>query len=86
MGALITGVALNLTGYVPNAEQSLATLTGIRFIMVGIPIIFVVISFIIYKSKFKLTGAYYDKIMNILALRKEELDEHLAQPSETVLH
>lgn len=85
MGALITRVALNLTGYVPNAEQSVATLTGIRFIMVGIPIIFVIVSFIIYKSKFKLTGAYYDKIMNILALRKEELDEHLAKPSEPVL-
>lgn len=72
MGALLTGFALNMTGYVPNAVQSAATLTGIRFVMIGIPIIFVIISFVIYKTKFKLNGAYYDKIMNILALRKEE--------------
>ncbi len=35
----------------------------------------------IYKTKFKLHGAYYDKIMNVLALRKEKLDERLANNS-----
>lgn len=78
MGALLTGFALNATGYIPNAVQSASTQNGIRFVMIGVPIVFVALSFLIYKTKFKLHGAYYDKIMNVLALRKEKLDERLA--------
>ncbi len=57
----------------PDIEQSSETLMGIRIVMIGIPIIFVIISYFIYKYKFKLTDEYYEKIMNILALRKQEL-------------
>ena len=70
MGALLTGFALNATGYIPNAVQTASTQNGIRFVMIGVPIVFVALSFMIYKTKFKLHGAYYDKIMNVLALRK----------------
>lgn len=81
MGALLTGFALNATGYIPNAVQTASTQNGIRFVMIGVPIVFVALSFMIYKTKFKLHGAYYDKIMNVLALRKEKLDERLANNS-----
>ena len=43
-----------------------------RIIMVALQIILVLISYIIYKKYYKLNGAYYQRIMNIIALRKEE--------------
>ena len=70
IGALLTGAALDLTGYVPNAEQSAGTLMGMRIIMVVIPVIFTIISYFIYKKFFKLTGEYYERIKNILTLRR----------------
>lgn len=72
MGALLTGMALDLTGYRPNAVQSAATLLGIRIVMIILPVIFVILSYVIYKKYFKLTGEYYEHIMNILKLRKRE--------------
>lgn len=72
MGALLTGLALDLTGYRPNVAQSAATLFGIRIVMIIVPVIFVIISYIIYKKCYKLTGEYYEKIMDILKLRKSE--------------
>ena len=79
MGALLTGAALTWTGYVPNAVQSEATLMGIRIVMIVIPTTFAIASFVIYKGMFKLNGEYYDRIMNILALRKNELEEYLEE-------
>lgn len=82
MGALCTGFALDITGYLPNATQSMATIQGIRFLMIGIPMIFVVLSYIIYKTKFQLHGAYYNDIMEALNQRKKEITE---QPKEDIL-
>lgn len=39
MGALLTGFALNATGYIPNAVQTASTQNGIRFVMIGVPIV-----------------------------------------------
>ena len=43
-----------------------------RIIMIGLPIIFIIISFIIYKKYYILNGKYMTRIMNILSLKKEE--------------
>lgn len=40
--------------------------------MIIVPVIFVIISYIIYKKCYKLTGEYYEKIMDVLKLRKSE--------------
>lgn len=72
MGALFTGFALDATGYIPDAVQSMTTLNGMRIIMIAFPMVFVVISFIIYKKYYKLNGDYLTRIMNILNLRKQE--------------
>lgn len=72
MGALFTGFALDATGYIPDAVQSASTINGIRVIMTALPIIFVIISFIIYKKYYKLNSKYMSRIMNILSLKKEE--------------
>lgn len=72
MGALFTGFALDATGYIPDAVQSMSTINGMRIIMIGLPIIFVIISFIVYKKYYKLNSEYMTRIMNILSLKKEE--------------
>ncbi len=72
IGALFTGFALDITGYVPDAVQSVSTLNGMRIIMIALPIIFVILSFIIYKKYYKLNTSYMSRIMNILSLRKQE--------------
>lgn len=76
MGALLSGFALTSTGYVPNEVQTTATLNGMRFVMIGIPMIFVIISFIVYTKYFKLTDDYYEKIISVLEIkRKNKLKE-----------
>lgn len=72
MGALFTGFALDITGYVAGTVQSVQTQNGMRIIMIVLPIILVIISCVIYKKYYKLNGEYYQRIMNIVALRKEE--------------
>lgn len=72
MGALFTGFALDATGYVAGATQTMMTQNGMRIIMIAFPIVLVIISYIIYKKYYKLNGEYYQRIMNIIALRKEE--------------
>ncbi len=77
MGALFTGFALDATGYIPDAIQSATTLNGMRIIMIALPMVFVVVSFIIYKKYYKLNGEYLTRIMTILNLRKQENGEML---------
>ena len=70
VGALFTGFALDMTGYVPDAVQSAATLNGIRIIMIGLPIIFVLLSFFIYKTYYKLNTSYMTEILNLLSQKR----------------
>ena len=63
LGALFTGFALDLTGYIPDAVQSVTTLNGIRFVMIILPIIFVAISYCIYFKYYKLNDGLIKTIM-----------------------
>lgn len=72
VGALFTGFALDVTGYIPDAVQSAATLNGIRVIMIGLPIIFVLLSFFIYKKYYKLNTEFLCNVMNTLAQKHVE--------------
>ena len=65
-------LVVDATGYIPDAVQSMSTINGMRIIMIGLPIIFVIISFIVYKKYYKLNSEYMTRIMNILSLKKEE--------------
>lgn len=62
LGALLVGFVLDLTGYVPNAIQGIETIIVLRSIMCVFPIIFIIISYIIYKKKYLLTQEYMAKI------------------------
>lgn len=62
LGALLVGFVLDLTGYVPNAVQGAETIFVLRLIMCIIPMIFIGISYLIYKKKYILTPEYMSKI------------------------
>ncbi len=44
------GFVLDLTGYVPNAVQGAETIFVLRLIMCIIPMIFIAVSYMIYKK------------------------------------
>ena len=72
----MTGIGLDLIGLVGDAEdgigavQSQATLTGLRLLMTIIPIIGLVIAFVIFVRKFKLTDKYAQQIHTELEEKK----------------
>ncbi|CAH0538956.1 melibiose:sodium transporter MelB [Vibrio marisflavi] len=43
MGGFIVGIGLSVVGYVPNVEQSATTVTGIEFMMIGLPAILMLV-------------------------------------------
>ena len=61
--ALAIGFVLELTGYVPNAVQSLATQNSIRVLMCVVPTIGVILAYVVYKSKYKLNDAFMKKVV-----------------------
>ena len=54
---------LELTGYVPNAVQSLATQNSIRVLMCIVPTIGVILAYIVYKNKYKLSDEFMKKVV-----------------------
>lgn len=62
-GGLLTGVILSITGYVPNAVQSTFTINGLRVVMTVVPVIFILISIIVYKRFYKLNGDLLSKVI-----------------------
>ena len=63
VAATLTGVGLDVIGYNPEASgaQSAGTIMGIRFLMFAVPIALAILSFLIYKTQYKLKGARLDQ-------------------------
>lgn len=75
LGALMTGWALKATGYVPDIAQSAQTLMGMRIVSLVLPMVFALISMVVYLRFFKLNGEFYSKVMNVLNSRKEASEQ-----------
>lgn len=56
VAGLLTGVGLSLVGYVPNVSQSASAIMGIRVLTCVVPIVFVVLSFMVYRKYYRLKG------------------------------
>lgn len=69
----MTGLILATTGYVPNAVQSSYTINGLRIVMTVVPVIFILISTIIYKRFYKLNGDLLSKV--ILTLEEKRRNQ-----------
>jgi len=72
VAALLTGWGLEIFGYQPGQIQSDYTKNGLRFVMIALPIISVIASYIIYKFSYNLKGAYIKDVVNVLNHRKKE--------------
>lgn len=66
----LVGVGLSLVGYVPDVPQTEATIMGLRFLMIGAPIICAVVMIIAYVSKYKLNGEFHKEILEKLQANK----------------
>lgn len=53
-GAFIVGVGLSCIGYVPNVAQTNSTILGLNIMMIGMPVVLMILSAIIYKRYYKL--------------------------------
>ena len=62
--SLSIGFVLSLTGYVPNAVQSLATQNSIRVLMCVVPSLGVVFAYVVYKFKYKLNDEFMKKVVD----------------------
>lgn len=63
---LIVMTTLAIIGFAPNAVQGEETLTGIAFLLTGIPTILVFIAVLIFTKFYKLNNEFYIKIKNEL--------------------
>ena len=72
VSGLFTGVGLALVGYVPDVAQTPTAIMGIRILMIGIPTIFVALSYFIYKKYYKLKGNYLKEIAKKVELKVAE--------------
>ena len=69
----LIGVGLSVVGYVAGASvQSSTTIMGIRVMMTVIPSVVAVVMYIIYKSKYKINGAFHDELLQALAAKRGE--------------
>jgi melibiose permease len=64
------GVGLSLIGYVPNEIQSEATVFGLRALMIGLPVIFLIGSIWVYKQTFRLHGDLHQRVSDFIAKQR----------------
>lgn len=85
VAGLLTGVGLSLVGYVPNVGQSAQAVNGIRILTCIIPIIFVILSYVVYRKCYQLKGNRLTELSSeINAKRETEKQEVAATHSEDI--
>ena len=70
--SLSIGFVLELTGYVPNTIQSVATQNSIRVLMCLIPAIGVVLAYVVFKKKYKLNDEFMKMVVAKITESAEE--------------
>ena len=83
--SLSIGFALDLTGYVPNQIQSLATQNSMRFLMCIVPAVSMLLAYVIYRRKYKLNDAYMKTVVAAIsgnAQKASDAKAIVADPTE----
>ena len=62
LSGFITGTGLALIGFVADAVQTPEAVTGIKVIMGGIPMVFLVIYLVVYWKFYRLEGSYLEMV------------------------
>ncbi len=66
----IVGVGLSMIGYVPNVDQTGATITGLRVLMGAVPAVLAILSFVLFAKFFKIKGQFHTDMLAELQHRK----------------
>lgn len=73
---LISGVGLKLIGFVPNVEQGMGTVWGMRIIMIVIPAVLSLLCLVVYKKGYKLNDEFYRHVIDTLRKgKKAQIEE-----------
>ena len=64
------GVGLSLIGYVPNEIQSEATVFGLRALMIGLPVLFLIGSIWAYRQTFRLHGELHQRVSDFISKQR----------------
>lgn len=67
----VSGVGLTLIGWQAGVDPGAGTVLGMRVIMIAIPALLSVLCYVMYKAGYKLTGEFYQKMVQELRSRKE---------------
>jgi melibiose permease len=71
LSGFFIGISLTLIGYVPNVAQSAETIFGLRFLMVGMPVLLVALSAVLYKMFYKLYGELQVEVTQAISSESE---------------
>ena len=69
LNALLLGFLLDLIGFVPNTEQSAATLTGMKMVMTLIPVLGLLVTMAALR-RYPIDAAFHQGLVNQIAARK----------------
>lgn len=72
LSGFISGIGLQIIGYVADKQQSETTIMGMRVLMLIIPAIFAVITYLIYKFGYKLKGEFFEEVKRAIEKNDEE--------------
>lgn len=67
ISGFIMGIGLTIIGFVANQEQSATTINGMKIIMLVVPAVLAVLTYLIYLKGFKLRGKYLDEVKAAIA-------------------
>ncbi|MGA1344032.1 MAG: MFS transporter [Hyphomonas sp.] len=69
LNALLLGFLLDLIGFVPNTDQSAATLTGMKMVMTLIPILGILVTMAALR-RYPIDAAFHQDLVNRIAARR----------------
>ena len=68
----VSGVGLTIIGYQAGVAPGAGTIAGMKVIMIASPAVLSALCYVFYKSGYKLTGEFYNKMIRELRARKEK--------------
>lgn len=71
VSGFISGVGLTIIGFVANQAPSAGTVTGMRVLMIVIPAVLAVLTYIIYLFCYKLRGEYLEEVKSAIAAKRK---------------
>ena len=63
LSGFFIGIGLTVVGYVPNAVQSDTTIFGLKVMMIGVPLLLIALSAVIYRSGYRLHDAMQREVI-----------------------